>query len=185
MSSSWKSIAGSFILGMVIAFSYGGFCIYTASQDAALVQSEATTIAHVSKMSSVKSNNSNWNDKCLYSFEVNGTVYAGHEICPDWKTNASVKGILTDLAGLSPDFSATVYYDPADPSTNSLMEFGAKSESDYIRARLSIGVGVIFIILLVLGAAVVSNLSNGNGGIVVDAEGTVIYPDKTDSSQQL
>jgi hypothetical protein len=64
------------------------------------------------------------------------------------------------------------------------MEFGAKSESDYVRARLSIGIGVILIILLVLGAAVISNISKGKGGIVVDAEGTVIYPDKADSSQQ-
>jgi hypothetical protein len=184
MNSSWKSIAGSFLLGMVIAFAYGGYCYYKASQDSALAQNESTTIAHVSRMSRVSSNNSNWSGKCIFSFVVNGTSYAGHEICPDRKTDASSQETLMDIAGNGQDFTATVYYDPADPSTNSLLEFGARSESDSIRARLSIGVGVIFIILLVLGAAVVSNLSKGDGGIVVDAEGTVIYPDKTDSDQQ-
>lgn len=184
MSSSWKSIAGSFILAMIVAFAYGGFCIYSANQDSALAQSEGSTTARVSRHTQTSNNQTSWSYKCDYSFVVNGAIYHGYENCPDLKSAASAKGTLMDLAGPPQNFTLSVYFDPSDPSTNSLTDFGAKSESDSLRARLSMGIGVIFIILLFLGSVVVSNVSKGNGGIVVDPEGTVIYPDKADTNQQ-
>jgi hypothetical protein len=184
MNSSWKSIAGSFVLGIIIAFSYGGFCIYAASRDSALAQSEGSTTAQVSRHTRTSNNQSSWSYKCDYSFAVNGAIYHGYENCPDLNKSSSAKETLTDLAGPPQSFTTSVYFDPSDPSTNSLTEFGAKSESDSLRARLSMGIGVIFIILLVLGMVITSAVNKGDGGIVVDEAGTVIYPDKADSSQQ-
>jgi hypothetical protein len=48
-------------------------------------------------------------------------------------------------------FSATVYYDPNDPSTNSLTEFGARSGSDNQLGFLFIGAGIVMLMLVTLG----------------------------------
>ena len=79
---------------------------------------------------------------------------------------------------------ATVYYDPANPATNSLTDFGKKSANDYLIARALFGIAVALIVFTALGAVLAANANKGSGGIVVDAQGTVIYPDKIPSGLQ-
>jgi hypothetical protein len=190
MNSSWKSIAGSMILGAVIAFALGGFCFYEAKQYAALAPNESTATAHLNMRYQSSRNKSYARPKCDYSFSVEGVSYRGYEYCPLQSPDDPLKGEILDLAGVLLKTTATVYYDPANPSTNSLTEFSAMSERDYLYAKLSIGVGVILIIFLALGALLApsANTEGGksrrSGGIVVDAQGTVIYPDELNAGQQ-
>lgn len=193
MNSSWKSIAGSLILGAVIAFALGGGCFYGAKQYAALAPNESTATAHLIMRIQSNRNKSYTRSKCDYSFSVEGVTYHGYENCPLQSADDPVKGEILDYAGVLLNSSATVYYDPANPSTNSLTEFGATSERDYIYAKLGIGVGVMLVFFLVLGALLARSVPGANpeggrsrrsGGIVVDAEGTVIYPDEINSGRQ-
>jgi hypothetical protein len=189
MNASWKSIAGSMILGAIIAFALGGVCIYEAKQYDALAPHESTATAHLNIRYQYNRDRRSWRPKCDYSFSVEGTTYRGSENCPRQSADNPLKGEILDFSGVLLNSSATVYYDPSDPSTNSLTEYGAKSEISYLYAKLSFGVGAMLVFLIVLGALLVPSAntesgSNGkSGGIVVDAEGTVIYPDAMNSGQ--
>jgi hypothetical protein len=189
MSSRWKSIAGSMILGAIIAFAIGVGCFYEAKQYAALAPNESTATAHLNMRYQSSRNKSYTRPKCDYSFVVEGVSYRGYESCPLQSADDPVKGEILDLTGVLLKTSATVYYDPADPSTNSLTEFGAISERDNLYAKLSSGVGVMLVFLVALGALIVPSVPSvktegvRSGGIVVDAEGTVIYPDEINAGQ--
>ena len=97
---------------------------------------------------------------CSYSFNVDETSYDGQAYCAQ------------------PSAAATVYYDSADPSLNSLLEFSAASEQEYREAALWIGVLTLFILFFIFSALLDATKSRGDGGVVVDARGTVIYPDE-------
>lgn len=152
MNTRWKSIAGSMILGAVIAFALGVGCFYEAKQYAALAPNESTATAHLNLRFKSSRNKGYERPKCEYSFSVEGVTYRGYEYCPHQSTDNPVKGEILDYAGILLNSSATVYYDPANPSTNSLTEFGAMSERDYLYAELSIGVGSILTFLVIIGA---------------------------------
>jgi hypothetical protein len=177
MKSSWKSIACNVILGTLIAFAYGGYCIHDGMLDAALAQNETSISVHVHKSRSLGL------ILCGYSYEENGSTTFVEGKCPDQISTDSVKGALVDVADLPEDFTATMYLDPADPSTRSFIEYGAKSESEYQRAKLSIVVGVVIIVLFVLGTIFTSNTRKSAVGIVVDNKGTDIYPNKMSSGK--
>jgi hypothetical protein len=78
----------------------------------------------------------------------------------------------------STETSATVYYDPADPSVNSLLEFNAASENAYRVAVPWIGSGVLIIFFFAFGRLLKASEKRRKGGVVVDARGTVIYPEE-------
>ncbi|MGA2352600.1 MAG: hypothetical protein ABSF70_19360 [Terracidiphilus sp.] len=190
MNSRLKSVAGSLILGAVIAFALGVMCFYEAKQYAALAPNESTATAHLNMRFQSNRDKGYTRHKCEYSFSVEGASYHGYENCPLQSADDPVKGELLDYAGVLLNSSATVYYDPANPSTNSLTEFGAMSERDYLYAELGIGAGTILSFLVIIGALIVPSTkteggrSGRKGGIVVDAEGTVIYPDEINSGRQ-
>jgi hypothetical protein len=116
--------------------------------------------------------------RCDFTFRVNGSFYRGYGICPN-QTDPSVKGALENFAGLFQNQKVTVYYDPADPTRNSMMEFGVESVYDYHKAKLSFIAGVVLLIIAV-GASFFASTNNASDGIVVNSEGTVLYPDKTE-----
>jgi hypothetical protein len=181
MSPAWKSGVGSLILGSVIGFALGGLCVYEATSYAALAQRESTTTASVTQMQQAGSHRSSADYTCYYSHTVNEIEYSWQTSCLPKLSGNSIKETLEVAAGLSQTYTATVYYDQADPSTGSPTEFGAQRERSYLFAKVPFGVGVMLIVLAVLGAVVASSSSKGGGGIIVDAEGTVIYPDQMDS----
>ena len=142
MSAGSRSLGGSAFLLSLLAFVYGGSCIYSAKRDANLAKNEATASGQA--FLHPKGSNPNIIDslRCDYNFTVNDLPYAGHGMCPA-QTDHSVKGVLENAAGLLQDQRVTVYYDPADPTTNSMMEFGARVAFDNKRADLSILAGVV------------------------------------------
>ena len=178
MSSRWKSTVGYVILGALIAFGYGGYCIHNGAQDAALAQNETSISVRVHKTRSLGL------ILCEYSYnkDASTTTYVAGK-CPDQITTDSAEGASKDVDELPEEFTAILYLDPADPSTFSYTEFGARSEHEYFIAELSIGGGVIYIALFVLGMVYFSHPRKSAEGIVVDNKGTVIYPDKINSGQ--
>jgi hypothetical protein len=182
MSARSESLGGYLILLSLFAFAYGGSCIYTARRASALAHNEGTTFGIVSVHESKKPDLFAFL-QCDYAFWVNGTYYRGHGICPE-QTDHSVTGTLQNLAGMLQQTSVTIYYDPADPVFNSMMEFGAKSVYDYRKAKLSFLAGAALLIFTVVGALYFGIANKANPGIVVDFKGTVIYPDQIDSKEQ-
>jgi hypothetical protein len=156
MGNRSRSIGGSALLFSLLAFVYGGLCIYSARQDTIIAKNEATTTGQAYLHPQGKDPNIFDTFRCDYHFNLNQVPYTGHGICPR-QTDHSVKGAVENLAGLLQDQRVTVYYDPADPSTNSMMEYGAKSAYDNKKANLSMLVGV----LLLLGVGVVY-IAGGN-----------------------
>jgi hypothetical protein len=73
---------------------------------------------------------------------------------------------------------ATVYYDPADPSVNSLLEFSAESQIEYRWAMPWIALEALIVFFFVFAGLLAANEKRGNGGVVVDVRGTVIYPEE-------
>jgi hypothetical protein len=184
MSAGSNSLVGSLLMGSLVAFVYGGVCLYRVRQDAALAKTEATATAQLRLHSQSGKNQGFDSLRCDYSFRVDDNPYQGYGMCPPQPIDRSVKGALLDLAGLLPNPSATVYYDPANPDTNSLTEFGARRGADSLKANVSFGLGVALLILVLVGVLYAGSISRPNEGIAVDTEGTVIYPDQIDSTTQ-
>jgi hypothetical protein len=155
MRGSWEKHP---LISLLIVFSFGGYCIYRAMQYDNAMSGERSTITHVHKYDNIK------HSYCEYSFTVDGVAYGGRD-CP--------QGIASGYS------DASVYYDPSNPSMNALEEFGVASKRWYQYAALCLCVGCIAIGFVLFGGTY-ANSKRGNGGIVVDAEGTVIYPDKID-----
>lgn len=183
------------LLASLFLFTIGGFGVHFAMRDAALVPTERTTEANViryrssihtkgSQQKSIDLSNFSTAYKCSYNFSVDGESYSGSGYISELSVDDSTKAELQEYTDVPLSFNATVYYDSSNPSMSSLTEFGAESENQYRIAALTIGSGVVFIILVVLGAVLKASNKIGSGGIVVDAEGTVIYPDKIDPGRQ-
>jgi hypothetical protein len=183
MSASSRSLAGALVLLSLLAFADGGLCIREAKRDIAVAPNESTAlgVAHLHSQSTKSDIFDSL--RCDYIFNVNGSDYYGYGICPK-QTDHSVRGTTEILAGLLPNPNVTVYYDPADPSFNGMMEFVAKSAYDYKKAKIAFGVGVVLLLFSIVGSLLLAGLNNSSRGIVVDAEGTVIHPDQIDSEQQ-
>lgn len=183
MSANSRSFGGSVILLSILAFVYGGACIYRARRDIAVARNERTANGQARLHPQSKNPSAFDSLRCDYTFMVNDTFYNGYGICPR-QTDHSIKGTLENLAGLLQNQNVTVYYDPADPSFNSMIEFGARSEYDYKKAELSFVGGAALLIFTAIGALYFSGTNNASRGVVVDSERTVIYPDKIDSEKQ-
>ena len=185
MRVSWKTGAGRSLIVSVLAFACSGICIHRARQYASLAPGERTTTAydvqrHYHFMHGFRFNYSS----CDYIFSVDGWVYSGNGDCPQPGADDSNQERPADSAGVLPGSIATVYYDPSNPSINGLTEFNARSEAEYRYAILWIGVGVLMILSVVFIAALTANENRGNGGIVADAEGTVIDPEDLDTGSE-
>ena len=88
---------------------------------------------------------------CSYNFRVDGSFYIGLRDCPQWIIDDAVKGKYLGSGKVPTGTDATVYYDPADPSVNSLLEFSAESQIVYRAAVPWIGLSVLIIFFFVLG----------------------------------
>lgn len=173
-----KSILGSLALGLLLALAYGALSLYQASRDNAIAPNEATATAYIHQHYGTSANHASNTLRCDYSFSVNGTPYVGHSPC---STAGSTKEALEDLAGLRPDTNSTVYYDPNDPTTNSLVEFGARVGDDYMRAKVGFALAAACILFLGIGIVITAKAGQSGGGMMVDAQGTMLYPDQIKS----
>jgi hypothetical protein len=163
----------------MLFFFCAGIRIYTAREFASAAPSERTTTAHVVSVEHHIFRYLRFNFySCTYSFNVERFFYVGVSDCPQWIAHDAVSGKYSDSAWTPAGANATVYYDPADPSVNSLLGFSAASENAYRDAVPCIGIGALIIFFFVFERLLEANEKRGNGGVVVDAEGTVIYPEE-------
>jgi len=182
-SSSSRSVSGSLVLLSLLAFGYGGLCIYTAKRDIALAPNESVASGQARFHPQSKDPNIFDSLRCDYTFSANGNYYNGHGFCPK-QTDHSATATVEILAGVLPNANVTVYYDPADPTFNSMIAFVAKSAYDYKKAKIAFGVGVVLLLFSIVGSLLLAGLKNGSQGIIVDSERTVIHPEQIDPQQQ-
>jgi hypothetical protein len=115
---------------------------------------------------------------CSYNFTVDDSLHIGLRDCPQWIIDDATKGGYLGSGTAPTGTDATVYYDPADPSVNSLLEFNVESQIWYRWAVPWIGLAVLIIFFFVFGKLLAATSKRGRGGVVVDARGTVIYPEE-------
>ena len=177
-----KSFRGRMFLLSVLAFIVGAGEIYTAKRDLVLATSERSThgIAKFDPQRKISTDTlfNTLTLRCDFSFEVDGSPYTGHEICPK-QISTSPKSSPMDYVG-GPVLEVTVYYDPTDPTTNSMMDFGTKSRWDSTKAKLFIIAGFVLLLL-----SQVSTLFSGKGnsagtGDTVDSESSMIGPEESE-----
>jgi hypothetical protein len=144
MIVSWKTGVGRSMIWAVLAFACGGLEIYKARQFAKAAPRERTTTVPAAyvrcrETSAIVGFLRSSRYSCSYSFNVEGVPYNGRAYYPQ------------------PSAAAIVYYDPADPSVNSLLDLSVASEQEYRGADLWIGVvtliGLPFIFFAALAAS--------------------------------
>jgi len=176
---SWIIGAGRSLTLSILVFVCAGICVYEAREYASAAPSEKTTTAHVVSVYHSIFRGLRFNYySCSYNFSVDGSLYIGLRDCPQWIIDDAVKGKYVDSGTVPTGTDTIVYYDPADPSVNSLLEFSAESQIVYRCAVPWIGLGALIVLLFILGRLLDANEKRGRGGVVVDARGTVIYPEE-------
>jgi hypothetical protein len=171
-------VGGSAFLLSLCAFAYGGLCIFSARHDLVVAKTEVATSGQAQLHHQRKNSDIFDAMRCDYTFMVNDRFYNGYGICPA-QTDRSVKGALENLAGLLQNQKVTVYYDPADPTTNSMIEFAARSAYDNGKANLSILAGVV--LLIVVGVVYVAGGNKAPQQVAIDSGQTIVDSEKTDS----
>jgi hypothetical protein len=172
---------------LVLTFVCGGVCIHEAKQFANAVSSERTTTAYNVEIQRDYHRLEYYFYKsysCSYSYSVDGVSYSGRESFPRLGADDATNEKFSNSAGVLSGSDLTVHYDAANPSMNSLVEFGETSMGYYRYATLSIGVGALILLFVVMGAMLAANENKMRGRINVDARGTVIIPDEVDFSSE-
>jgi hypothetical protein len=175
-----KSILGTLTLGLFLSLAWGALSLYQVSRDKAVAPNQATASASVNHMGN---SHANGRSRCIYTFDVDGNPYGGHG-CPANSAASSAIEEAEEMVGARPETTATVYYDPNDPSYNSLVDFSVKADNDSMKARFAFGLAAGCVLLLVIGVVIAARASQpggGDGGIMVDAQGTMLYPDQIKS----
>jgi hypothetical protein len=166
------------ILAVLVFFLAGSF-IYKSREFASAAPRERTISAqHVSVYHHIFRGLRFNYYSCTYNFIVDGSFHLGLSDCPQGIADDALKGMSANSAMASTEANATVYYDPVDPSVNSLLEFRAASENAYRVAVPWIGSGVLIIFFFAFGRLLEASEKRGKGGVAVDARGTVIYPEE-------
>jgi hypothetical protein len=184
MSVGWKSIDGRWMIMSILAFVVGGFSLYRATQYAGFESTARTTTAYHVFMR-LKYHNFAFIKlskyyTCRYDFTVEGVYYSGFGDCTQLSAGDSLKKSFSDSIQVLPMPDLTVYYNPADPSLNSLTEFGAKSKAEYRDGIRWISLGLIINLPLIYLAIYSANRNRSDRRQYVDARGTVIDTEGTD-----
>lgn len=174
-----KTGDGRSLIISILFFFCAATCIYNAREFASAAPRERTAAAqdisvyhHIFRY--LKFNFYS----CTYNFTVDGSFHTGRSDCPQGIADEAVKVKFLDPSGTPAKANATVYYDPAHPSVNSLLEFNTASENEYRGAVPWICTVALIIFFFVFGKLLEANKKRGTGGVVVDARGTVIYPEE-------
>lgn len=165
------------MIGLTLAFACAGLCVHRARQYAATAPGERSTVAYDLQRRHRFMHGFRFSySSCDYLFSVDGWTYSGDADCPQPAADDSDKEKLSGSAGAPPESIATVYYDPTDPSINSLIEFGALSQAEYRHAILWVGIGILTILPFAFIAVLTANENQETGSVVVDAEEAAIDP---------
>lgn len=177
MSVNWKTVSGRSLLLLVVYFVLFGIIIHKAIQFADAASTEKTTVTYNASMHIGYHSYHFYFIKdytCNYDFMVVNVSYSGDGPCPNRAADDPIKVRLSGSSQILPIQNATVYYDPSNPSLNSLTEFSVRSKAVYQEAILPIGIGAIILVFVILGVLLEAIKNKGNGRIFVDAYGTVI-----------
>jgi hypothetical protein len=160
-----SSISGGLILGALCAFTYGGSMVYRARKDLSLASREVTATAQVrvnfDDPMKPKSRRRDGPD-CTYYFQIGESIHHGRGWC---SSDLIVQGALDSLKFSSDVHPEPVYYDPADPETNSLIEYRQRSELDGKGASLFFLFGAVISVLAILAFALGSMQTNATARI--------------------
>jgi hypothetical protein len=176
---NWKSATGSSPIFALLVFAGAGLCVYQARQYASAAPKARTATGHVVSVYHSIFRGLRFNYySCSYDFRVDGSLYIGLRDCPQSIVDDAVRGKHLRSAATWAGEDATVYYDPANPSVNSLLDFSMESQIMYRVAAPWISLGVLIVFFFILGRRMLGGERRGNGGVVVDGRGTVIYPEE-------
>jgi hypothetical protein len=175
-----KPILGSLVLGLFLSLAFAAVSLCTVSRDKAIAPNEAMATATVHPRYGSRSTSISYM-RCNYTFEAGGNDYWGNGLCPSDVAASLTKSALEGLPFVRPATTATVYYDPNNPAINSLVEFSAKAANDYLKAKVGFGLAVVCILLLGMGVVIAARMSQPGGAIMVDTQGTMLYPDQIKS----
>jgi hypothetical protein len=166
MGMRWKNSIGHLLVLCILYFACAGVLIHRARQFARLapVERTATTKDVYSRYILFRYLRFNYYI-CNYTFLIDGEPHNGSGDCPQ-------------AGGVRAGSSATVYFDPNDPSVNSLIEFSAASGREYGYAATWVLFGAFFILIMVFAATLAAIKKRGRGRVVVDWHGTVIDPEE-------
>ena len=177
MRGNWKDFDNRLLFPLVVFFIFGGIDIHRAIRFTDAMPNMRTTSAHnVYLRHYLRLHSLPQPYTCRYDFSVEGQTDSGKSSCPQISSEDSIKPEASNSVNDLARHDSTVYYDPSDPTINSLTEFGASSETEYRKGIWLIGLGVIctfpFVLLLALNATKRKNVDRE----FVDAKGTFIYP---------
>ena len=154
-----------------------GFITHRAREFAGAVQNERTTTGHIFSVQHNIFHGLRFNYySCNYTFTVDSSLYLGLSDCPQMVVEDAGNRTKSGSIDTSTGTDATVYYDPAKPSLNSLLEFRAASKNDYRIAMPWIGMGALMTLSFLFGRVLTASEKRGHGRVVVDTSGTAIYP---------
>jgi hypothetical protein len=172
-----KAVTNRSLISSILFFVCAGVCVFKAREYASAAPNERTATAHVVSVYHSVFRGLRFNYySCSYNFNVDGSLYIGLRDCPQWIIDDAVKGKYLGSGTAPTRTDATVYYNPADPSLNSLLEFSIETKIAYRCAVPWVGLGALIILFFVFERLLAANEERGHGGVVVDARGTMVYP---------
>lgn len=117
---------------------------------------------------------------CSYGFIVAGEPYVGRGDCPQLSASDGSSPILWDSGGTLVGANVAVYYDPAEPSLSSLVDFSTMSRREYRYMIPWDCLAISILLAAVFFALLDANEKKPAGAVIVDNKGTVIYPEAID-----
>jgi hypothetical protein len=186
MGTSRYAGAGGLVLGALVLFALGIVSFVRSGRDASLAANQQRSTAQGTKTyTSTRDSSGHTNSHlhCAYHFMVDGIPYHGSDCPAEDPTETLGKHLLDELVGVQ-QFSATVYYDPNDPSTNSLTEFGARSGYNNSMGILFIGLGIILLGLVAVGALMLNNQSSIAPAIAAASPAPATLPQENSPSER-
>lgn len=167
------------LLSAAVVFACAGVCLYRAREFASAAPREGTASAQVVSIDYNLFRGLRFNSySCDYAFRVNGSVYLGHSDCPQGIADDAKKREHWGSVLVLSEMDTAAYYDPADPSINSLLDLKAESAVSYQAATPWLTLGALIAFFFLVGELLASDEKRGKGPIAVDTKGTVIYPEE-------
>jgi hypothetical protein len=187
MSVRWGAAAGSSLVFALLFAAFGGTYIPEAMRFASAVRTEKTaTTDHLSiehraigPMFEIILHHFRTDEYvCSYEFSIGERSYRGNDECTELGDKNGGNARSGDAAGTIPGANLIVYYDPFNPSMNSLLELSAASKREYRGAAFWFILAFLGFFTAIFGLVLESTKGKGNAGQVVDFYGTVLYPEE-------
>lgn len=171
---NWKRGTSSSAILALLIFLAAGFSLYQARQYSSAAPNAKTMTAHVSSVHHSIFRGLRFNYySCSYDFSVNGSLIFGLRDCPQWIIDDAVKGNHLGYAANWAGRDAVVYYDPANPSRNSLLDFRTQSQIAYRVAMPWVALAGLIVFFFVLGKLMEASELRERTRLSVDDRGEI------------